>query len=106
MGGNQWEPLRFLLSSYYFLYANVRFGLLHQLLETYILFGKLPDVLQCCVFRFFCLVHWFSLIVFHFIHLAQKYGTDHLQSRKSTGILHLYYCMFMKTQQFHDLNMY
>ncbi|XP_039510590.1 telomerase protein component 1 [Pimephales promelas] len=56
MVGNQWEPLRFLLSSYYFLYANVRYGLLHQLLETYILF-------------------------------AQKYGTDHLQSKKSTDNL-------------------
>ncbi|XP_056092464.1 telomerase protein component 1 [Rhinichthys klamathensis goyatoka] len=56
IGGNQWEPLRFLLSSYYFLYANVRYGLLHQLLETYILF-------------------------------AQKYGTDHLQSKKSTDNL-------------------
>ncbi|XP_077088615.1 telomerase protein component 1 [Siphateles boraxobius] len=56
MGGNQWEPLRFLLSSYYFLYANVRDGLLHQLLETYILF-------------------------------AQKYGTDHLQSKKSADNL-------------------
>ncbi|KAF4117538.1 hypothetical protein G5714_002091 [Onychostoma macrolepis] len=40
MGSNQWEPLCFLLSSYYFLYANVRHGLLHQLLETYILFGQ------------------------------------------------------------------
>ncbi|XP_048050287.1 telomerase protein component 1-like isoform X2 [Megalobrama amblycephala] len=40
MGSNQWEPLCFLLSSYYFLYANVRHGLLHQLLETYILFTK------------------------------------------------------------------
>ncbi|RXN37538.1 telomerase component 1 [Labeo rohita] len=40
MGSNQWEPLCFLLSSYYFLYANVRHGLIHQLLETYILFGQ------------------------------------------------------------------
>ncbi|KAK7159508.1 hypothetical protein R3I94_005751 [Phoxinus phoxinus] len=56
MGGNQWEPLRFMLSSYYFLYANVRYGLLHQLLETYILF-------------------------------AQKYGTNHQQSKKSTDSL-------------------
>ncbi|XP_059419370.1 telomerase protein component 1 isoform X2 [Carassius carassius] len=40
MGSNQWEPLCFLLSSYYFLYANVRQGLLHQLLETYILFAQ------------------------------------------------------------------
>ncbi|XP_016365537.1 telomerase protein component 1-like isoform X2 [Sinocyclocheilus rhinocerous] len=40
MGSNQWEPLCFLLSSYYFLYANVRHGLLHQLLETYILFAQ------------------------------------------------------------------
>ncbi|KAL1280682.1 hypothetical protein QQF64_015282 [Cirrhinus molitorella] len=39
MSSNQWEPLCFLLSSYYFLYANVRHGLIHQLLETYILFG-------------------------------------------------------------------
>ncbi len=40
LGSNQWEPLCFLLSSYYFLYANVRHGLIHQLLQTYILFGK------------------------------------------------------------------
>uniref|UniRef100_A0A8C1DJR2 TROVE domain-containing protein n=1 Tax=Cyprinus carpio carpio TaxID=630221 RepID=A0A8C1DJR2_CYPCA len=39
MGSKQWETLCFLLSSYYFLYANVRHGLLHQLLETYILFA-------------------------------------------------------------------
>lgn len=97
MGGNQCEPLRFLLSSYYFLYANVRCGLLHQLLETYILFGKAPDVFQYCIFLFSSQV--LILIVFHFIHLDQKYGTDHLQSKKSAGILLLYYCMFMKTQQ-------
>ncbi|KAK2900722.1 hypothetical protein Q8A67_008837 [Cirrhinus molitorella] len=40
MDSNQWEPLCFLLSNYYFLYANVRHGLIHQLLETYILFGQ------------------------------------------------------------------
>ncbi|XP_056599066.1 telomerase protein component 1 isoform X2 [Triplophysa dalaica] len=39
MNCHQWEPLRFLLSSYYFLYANVRHGRLHQLLETYIMFA-------------------------------------------------------------------
>ncbi|XP_057189566.1 telomerase protein component 1 [Triplophysa rosa] len=36
---HQWEPLRFLLSSYYFLYANVRHGRVHQLLQTYIMFA-------------------------------------------------------------------
>ncbi|XP_016136061.1 telomerase protein component 1-like [Sinocyclocheilus grahami] len=40
MGSNQWETLCFLLSSYCFLYANVRHGLIHQLLETYILFAQ------------------------------------------------------------------
>jgi len=64
MGGNQWEPLHFLLSSYYFLYANVRYGLLHQLLETYILFGTEPDVFQYCIFPFLCLVHRFSYWLF------------------------------------------
>ncbi|XP_051725958.1 telomerase protein component 1 [Ctenopharyngodon idella] len=60
MGSNQWEPLCFLLSSYYFLYANVRLGLLHQLLETYSLFaqkygtkkstGNLKDFEDCLSF--------------------------------------------------------
>ncbi|XP_036421241.1 telomerase protein component 1 isoform X2 [Colossoma macropomum] len=36
----QWQPVHFLLSSYYFLFANVRHGLLHPLLETYIQFVK------------------------------------------------------------------
>ncbi|KAM7400175.1 hypothetical protein PAMA_004735 [Pampus argenteus] len=36
---DQLEALRFLLSSYYFLYANVRNGLLHHLLETYSLYA-------------------------------------------------------------------
>ncbi|XP_076831908.1 telomerase protein component 1-like [Brachyhypopomus gauderio] len=57
----QWEALHFLLSSYYFLYANVLHGLLHPLLETYILFEKTkadevhgtetlvdPEELQAC----------------------------------------------------------
>ncbi|XP_028283440.1 telomerase protein component 1 [Parambassis ranga] len=36
----QLEALHSLLSSYYFLYANVRHGLLHHLLETYSLYDK------------------------------------------------------------------
>nr|XP_055057550.1 telomerase protein component 1-like [Misgurnus anguillicaudatus] len=40
MSCHQWEPLGLLLSSYYFLYANVRHGFLHHLLETYILFSN------------------------------------------------------------------
>ncbi|XP_036374733.1 telomerase protein component 1 [Megalops cyprinoides] len=40
MGSGQWEALSFLLSSFHFLYANVRHGLLHHLLETYSLFEK------------------------------------------------------------------
>lgn len=36
----QLEALHSLLSSYYFLYANVRHGLLHHLLETYSLYGE------------------------------------------------------------------
>ncbi|XP_042353328.1 telomerase protein component 1 isoform X2 [Plectropomus leopardus] len=36
----QLEVLQSLLSSYYFLYANVRHGLLHHLLETYILYDN------------------------------------------------------------------
>lgn len=36
----QLETLHHLLSSFYFLYANVRRGLLHHLLETYSLFGE------------------------------------------------------------------
>ncbi|XP_067462602.1 telomerase protein component 1 [Thunnus thynnus] len=37
---DQLEVLRSLLSSYFFLYANVRHGLLHHLLETYSLYDK------------------------------------------------------------------
>ncbi|XP_038859161.1 telomerase protein component 1 [Salvelinus namaycush] len=40
MRSGQWEALHCLLSSYNFLFANVRHGLLHHLLETYSLFGK------------------------------------------------------------------
>ncbi|KAM3866164.1 telomerase protein component 1 [Diretmus argenteus] len=40
MGSDQWEALYSLLSSYYFMYANVRHGLLHHLLETYSLYDK------------------------------------------------------------------
>lgn len=40
LNSHQWQPLCFLLSSFYFLYANVRHGLLHQLLETYSLFSQ------------------------------------------------------------------
>ncbi|XP_010888175.2 telomerase protein component 1 [Esox lucius] len=38
MRGGQWEALHCLLSSYHFLFAEVRNGLLHHLLETYSLF--------------------------------------------------------------------
>ncbi|KAJ8012283.1 hypothetical protein DPEC_G00067060 [Dallia pectoralis] len=38
MSAGQWEPLHFLLSSYHFLFANVRIGLLQPLLETYSLY--------------------------------------------------------------------
>ncbi|XP_030629420.1 telomerase protein component 1 [Chanos chanos] len=40
MNCGQWEAMHFLLSSYYFLYANVRHGLLHHLFETYMSFSK------------------------------------------------------------------
>ncbi|KAL7849289.1 hypothetical protein SRHO_G00209120 [Serrasalmus rhombeus] len=40
MLSGQWQPLHFLLSSYYFLFSNVRHGALHPLLETYIQFEK------------------------------------------------------------------
>lgn len=36
----QTEALHQLLSSYYFLYANVHHGLLHHLLDTYISYGE------------------------------------------------------------------
>ncbi|KAM7379694.1 hypothetical protein PAMP_005228 [Pampus punctatissimus] len=45
---DQLEVLRSLLSSYYFLYANVRNGLLHHLLETYSLYIGCQDNLQDC----------------------------------------------------------
>ncbi|XP_051989952.1 telomerase protein component 1 isoform X1 [Xyrauchen texanus] len=45
LSSQQWEPLNFLLSSYYYLYANVRHRRLHELLETYILFAT-KDQLQ------------------------------------------------------------
>ncbi|CAK6973113.1 LOW QUALITY PROTEIN: telomerase protein component 1 [Scomber scombrus] len=45
---DQMEALHSLLSSYYFLYANVRHGLLHQLLETYSLYGGTQTSLQDC----------------------------------------------------------
>lgn len=41
----QWEPLRFLLCSYYFLYANVRHGLLHSLMENYRLYSMVSTFL-------------------------------------------------------------
>ncbi|XP_026229628.1 telomerase protein component 1-like isoform X2 [Anabas testudineus] len=41
----QLETLHSLLSSYYFLFANVRHGLLHHLLETYSLYDKKSEVL-------------------------------------------------------------
>ncbi|KAF3857940.1 hypothetical protein F7725_011141 [Dissostichus mawsoni] len=37
---DQLEALHSLLSNYYFLYANVRHGLMHHLLETYSLYGE------------------------------------------------------------------
>lgn len=36
----QLEALHCLLSSFYFLYANVRHGLLHHLLDTYSSYGE------------------------------------------------------------------
>ncbi|KAL0966294.1 hypothetical protein UPYG_G00293480 [Umbra pygmaea] len=36
----QWEAVRCLLSNYHFLFANVRHGLMHNLLETYSMFEK------------------------------------------------------------------
>lgn len=41
MKSDQWEALSSLLSNYYFLFANVRHGLLHHLLETYSLYSEL-----------------------------------------------------------------
>ncbi|XP_049322801.1 telomerase protein component 1 [Astyanax mexicanus] len=46
MESSQWQPLLLLLSSYYFLFANVLHGLLHSLLETYILFAKRTEAEQ------------------------------------------------------------
>ncbi|KAL7876702.1 hypothetical protein AOLI_G00116650 [Acnodon oligacanthus] len=46
----QWGPVRFLLSSYYFLYANVRHGLLRPLLESFALFRDSNDLQQCADF--------------------------------------------------------
>ncbi|KAK1786294.1 hypothetical protein P4O66_017995 [Electrophorus voltai] len=77
----QWEAMHFLLSSYYFLYANVRHGLLHPLLETYLQFEKSKeadmhhraetlddlDELQACHAFLKChaplLSHWPALFV-------------------------------------------
>ncbi|XP_026060883.1 telomerase protein component 1-like isoform X3 [Carassius auratus] len=50
MGSKQWDTLCFLLSSYYFLYANVRHGLIHQILETYSLFDNMKDFEDCLSF--------------------------------------------------------
>ncbi|XP_041659793.1 telomerase protein component 1 [Cheilinus undulatus] len=44
----QMEVLQSLLSSYYFLYAQVRHGLLHQLLKTYSLFVGSQESLEDC----------------------------------------------------------
>ncbi|KAL7879378.1 hypothetical protein SRHO_G00016320 [Serrasalmus rhombeus] len=46
----QWGPVRFLLSSYYFLYANVRHGLLRPLLESFALFPDSDDLQRCADF--------------------------------------------------------
>ncbi|XP_067330368.1 telomerase protein component 1-like isoform X2 [Channa argus] len=45
---DQVEALQSLLSSYYFLYANVRHGLLHHLLDTYSLYAGFQDKLEDC----------------------------------------------------------
>ncbi|XP_054623593.1 telomerase protein component 1 isoform X2 [Dunckerocampus dactyliophorus] len=45
---DQQEALRLLLSSYYFLYANVRHHLLHHLLDTYNMLGDLQDAVKDC----------------------------------------------------------
>ncbi|XP_034166297.2 telomerase protein component 1 isoform X2 [Pangasianodon hypophthalmus] len=40
----QWEPMHFLLCNYYFLYANVRHGLLRSLMEDYVVYEKRDEV--------------------------------------------------------------
>nr|XP_057928981.1 telomerase protein component 1 [Doryrhamphus excisus] len=45
---DQQEALRSLLSSYYFLYANVRHNLLHHLLDTYNMLDDLQDAAEDC----------------------------------------------------------
>lgn len=82
MSCHQWEPLRFLLSSYYFLYANVRLGLLHQLLETYIMFGKKYFSRFIC-FSVFTGSH---VVYFFFNLLGNKVATHQLQSTSAAGI--------------------
>ena len=50
MKGDQCEALGSLLSNYYFLYANVRHGLVHHLLEIYGSYGECVCVCACaCV---------------------------------------------------------
>lgn len=44
----QVEALRSLLCSFYFLYANVRHGLMHHLLETYSLYGEGSIIFTAC----------------------------------------------------------
>lgn len=43
--------MHFLLCSYYFLYANVRHGLLRSLMENYVLYGKVLK--QCNILKSF-----------------------------------------------------
>ncbi len=52
----QLEALRSLLSNYYFLYANVRHGLLHHLLEIYRAHGEHAS--KCFVFLCRCELIW------------------------------------------------
>ncbi|KAK3531414.1 hypothetical protein QTP70_019258 [Hemibagrus guttatus] len=44
MNCGQWEPMHLLLCSYYFLYANVRHGLLPSLVESYVHYEKTLEV--------------------------------------------------------------
>ncbi|KAF5895478.1 telomerase protein component 1-like, partial [Clarias magur] len=66
MESGQWEPMRFLLCNYYFLYANVRHGLLHSLMENYVLYDGSDEVLACHSFlkrHAPLLSHWPALFV-------------------------------------------
>ncbi|TSK49623.1 Telomerase protein component 1 [Bagarius yarrelli] len=62
----QWDALRFLLCSYYFLYANVRHGFLHSLMGNYLLYDLSDDLVACHSFlkrHAPLLSHWPALFV-------------------------------------------